>query len=270
MIRKAIGYGLYFLGLGLWFILLSVFFFWAIPWIGLAFLAGYLTNAREWPDLKRYALWHWLRDHYFQFKVIGELPERPDQGRIIYAIYPHGHFSMTATFFWALNPTFSNARAAVHSLIFYLPAFGSFVRWIGSIGVTRAEMINTLNANQPIYMCPGGVAEIDKTGTDIIKRSGFIKVACETDATLYPIWCPEERSYFSHYTPCGNALKFLFGFPIPMFIWGKWWCPLLPGYLGRPSRIYIGQPITTKNCTLQDVEQRFWDQMLLLIKQSSS
>lgn len=32
------------------------FFFWAIPWIGLAFLAGWLTHSREWPELKRYAL----------------------------------------------------------------------------------------------------------------------------------------------------------------------------------------------------------------------
>ena len=259
MFRKLIGYALYFVGLGLWFILLSVFLFWAIPWMVLAFLAGWLTHSREWPELKEYMLWKWLRDQYFKFEVIGNLPAERDQGRIIYAIYPHGHFSVTATFFWALNPAFANARAAVHSAIFYLPIFGSFVRWIGAIGVTEKEMTDTLKAGRPIYMCPGGVAEIDKTGNDLVKRSGFIRVACHTNATIYPVWCPEERSYYSHYMPLGRSLQSLFGFPIPFFVWGAWWCPLFPRSM--PSRIYVGTPISTEGRLMRDVEQEFWAEM---------
>lgn len=260
MIKKGCGYLLYFLGLGLWFILLSVLLFWAIPWIVLAFLAGWLTHSREWPELKEYTVWKWLRNYYFKFEVIGKLPDTPDQGRVIYAIYPHGHFSVTATFYWALNPTFSNARAAVHSAIFYIPIFGSFVRWIGAIGVTEKEMKKALKADHPIYMCPGGVAEIDKTGTDIVRRSGFIRVAHETGAVLYPIWCPEERSYYSHWMPLGRTLQSLFGFPIPLFIWGKWWCPVLPRNLPgqQRSRIFVGGPVTTEGKALRDVEEEFW------------
>lgn len=266
MIRKLIGYGLYFVGLGLWFILLIILTLWVIPWIVLAFLAGWLTNSREWHELKEYTLWKWLRNYYFKFEVIGNLPEHPDQGRIIYAIYPHGHYSVTATFFWALNPTFSNARAAVHSFIFYIPLFGSFARWIGAIGVTENEMKETLENLRPIYMCPGGVAEIDKTGIDIVKRSGFIRIACETNSVLYPIWCPEERYYYSHYTPLGKLLKPIFGFPIPLLIWGKWWCPFLPNSLGKTSRIYIGTPITTEGRSVNDVERDFWAEMTKLQK----
>lgn len=262
MIRKAIGYALYFVGVGLWFILLSVLLFWSIPWIVLAFIAGWLTHSREWPELKHYLLWKWLRDHYFKFEIVsGALPNEPDRGAVLYAIYPHGHYSVTATFFWALNPLFENARAAVHSVIFYVPVFGSFVRWIGAIGVTEKEMRQTLQSGRPIYMCPGGVAEIDKEGRDVVKRRGFIRVACETGAIIYPIWCPDERSYYSHYTPFGRALQPIFGLPIPLFIWGKWWCPFLPSVPKKPSRICIGKPIETRNRLLQEVEADFWSEM---------
>jgi hypothetical protein len=261
MFRKLLGYALYFLGLGLWFILLSALLFWSIPWIVLAFFAGWLTHSREWREFKEFTLWKWLRDFYFKFELIGKLPDTPDDGRIIYAIYPHGHFSMTATFYWALNPLFSNARAAVHSFIFYVPLFASFVRWIGAIPVTEREMKAALKAGRPIYMCPGGVAEIAKTGHDIVKRSGFIRIACETGATLYPVWCPDERSYYSHWMPLGRALEHVFGFPIPLFIWGKWWCPVLPNNSISGSRIYVGTPVTTEGKTRAEVETEFWNEM---------
>lgn len=263
MFKKLLGYGFYFIGIGLWFILLSVALFWSIPWIALSFIAGWLTHAREWPELKHYLIWKWLRKEYFVFEVEGDLPTNPAHGRIIYAIYPHGHYSVTATFYWALNPMFSNAKAAVHSFIFYLPIFGSFVRWIGAIGVTEQEMKQALLENLPIYMCPGGVAEIDKTGKDIVRRSGFIRIACETNSTLFPVWCPDERSYYTHYTPFGRLLEPVLGFPIPLFIWGKWWCPFLPNRPvgGKPSRICIGRGINCEGKTLGEAEREFWEEM---------
>jgi len=47
-----------------------------------------------------------------------------------------------------------------------------------------------------------------------------------------------------------------------MFIYGAWWCPLWPRYLGKPSRVLIGKPIETGDGgSLAEVEQAFWGEM---------
>jgi hypothetical protein len=66
--------------------------------------------------------------------------------------------------------------------------------------------------------------------------------------------------------PLGRVLQPLFGLPIPMFIWGKWWCPFFPNSLPHPSRIYVGQPVVTKDRKITDVEVDFWSEMAKLQK----
>jgi 1-acyl-sn-glycerol-3-phosphate acyltransferase len=235
---------LLFLGLGWSAILFVCAFIWIIPWMGLVYIAGWLSHARPWPELKNYKIWEWLRNHYFKFKVIGELPE---EGPVIYAIYPHGHFSISAVFYFALNPKFANSRAAVHSLLFWIPIFGSFVRWINAIPVVEDEMVKTLLGGSSIYMCPGGIADILNTGTNITKRSGFLRVARKAKVDVIPIWCPMERHYYSHWAPF-NGL-------IPIIIWGLWWFPFLPRSVSNYSPILIGKRINPTN------EDDFWSEM---------
>lgn len=263
IISKLIGISLFFLGLGVWVVVIFTFAFWFIPWVILAFIAGYLTKTHEWPGLRDYSIWKWIRNEYFQFSVETS-SDMPTEGKFIYAIYPHGHFSLTTGFFWGLNPKFKKARAAIHSAIFYLPFFGSFARWIGAIEVTEKSMTDTLKKNIPIYMCPGGVSEIEKTGLDIVYRKGFLRVAHKTDSTVIPVWCPDERSYYTQYLPLGYTLSSILSFPIPMFLWGVSWCPLLPKYLGRKSRILVGKHIETTNKKLNEVEDDFWEELTRL------
>lgn len=120
--------------------------------------------------------------------------------------------------------------------------------------------MSALHDDGRIYMCPGGVADIENTGDNIKRRRGFLRVARETRSHVVPVWCPEERSYYSHWLPLGKTLKEWLFFPIPMIIVGRWWCPLVP----RPpkvSRVFVGEPIAWDD---EHQEERFWHQMIEL------
>ena len=251
---KAVGLALYFLGLGLWVIVFVLGVLWVLPWIALFYLAGWLSHARPWPQLRDYSVWRWLRNDYFHFRTVGATLPSPENGEepVIYAIYPHGHFSITALIYFALNPRFGSARPAIHSAIFWIPVFGTLAMWIEAIGVTHAEMSATLRSGKSIYMCPGGVADIANTGTQIQRREGFIHVARDCGARVVPIWCPQERSYYSHWLPLGRWLQPLLGFPVPLFIWGLWWCPFLPRG-ADDSPIRVGKAV--------DSAEEFWAEM---------
>jgi hypothetical protein len=263
MLRKGVGIALFFLGIGLWIIALFGLLLWSLPWIVLAFFAGWLSRGGEWPGMKHWRLWEWLRGpNGFNFKIeYGHLNHHNEQP-VIYAIYPHGHFSLTALFYFALNPHFSgNCVAAVHSIIFYTPLFGSLARWLNAIGVTEKEMLATLKAGRSIFMCPGGVADIVNTGNDMKRRSGFLRVARLAGVKVVPIWCPDERSYYTHWLPLGWSLERILHFPIPIIIWGRWWCPILPNIPSICSRIRVG------GCALDPSnEDVFWREMDNLTK----
>lgn len=258
MFRKVLGMGVLFIGVGLWVIVFMTFALWIIPWTLLVFAAGFLSQTREWNEFRFHWVWEWCRTRYFNFRIVcGELP--PQDEPVLYAIYPHGHFSISAVFFWALNPLFRDARAAIHSLIFYLPLFGAFAGWIGAIPVVEKDMIQTLNKCS-LFMCPGGVAEIGLEGETIVKRRGFLRVARRAGRRVVPIWCPDERSYYQQYLPLGSMLRNFFFFPIPILLWGAWWCPMAPKRKNI-SRILIGKAIITYDRSLVDIERDFWKEM---------
>lgn len=259
MLKKLLSIGIFFLGIGLWIIIFVSILFWITPALLLMYFAGWLSHARAWPELKNYVIWKWMRQEYFRFKLEGaENLVAEQNGPVIYAIYPHGHFSVTHVFYWALNPAFSESRAAIHSFIFWIPIFSTFAKWIEAIHVTESDMKHTLSvAKKSIYMCPGGIADIANTGTVIKKRSGFIRLARECKAKVIPVWCPQERSYYSHWLPFGRC----FGGELPvMLIWGVWWCPFLPRRVpeGKHSRIIIGTPI---DATDAEADEKFWAEM---------
>lgn len=252
-VRKVVGLGVYFLGLGLWVVVLTVGAVAVLPWVALAFAAGYMSHVREWPSIRDFRIWAWLRNDYFRFELRGELP--PVEETVVYAIYPHGHFAVTSLIFFALNPRFAKAKAAVHSFLFWVPLFSTFVRWIGAVDVSREAMLATLRAGTSIYMTPGGVAEISLQGDQIKKRSGFLSVARDAGVRVVPVWCPAERGYYSQITPLGFTLERWLYFPIPMILWGLWWCPLLPCQPEVVSEVRVG------SCMDPADESAFWDEM---------
>lgn len=281
MLGYALGITLYFVGIGLWVIALVWLVAWgfvllipAIPALLLAFIGGYFTNIlqqrEEWPTLRTLSVWAYLRQFYFRFsvhgneegvKLIEEHAYREEQQnagvKYVWAIYPHGHYSLTALFYWALNPNFTSTRPAVHSALFFLPGIGSVMGWLGAVGVSRAEMTRSLNDGQSLVMCPGGVADIANTGNEVKRRSGFVRIAQDTGACVVPVWCPDERSYYRHWLPLGRLTEALFSFPVPLFIFGRWWCPLLPRATPQ-SRIYVGKPVDCREGSFEDNLAEYW------------
>lgn len=246
---RIIGLGLFFLHVGLFHIAAAALAFAVIPWMVLVYLAGFLSNARPWPEMKSWTVWKWLRKHYFRFEVDADEGEEKATSSqpVIYAIYPHGHYALTHLFYFALNPRYAHARPAIHSFIFYLPFFATLARWIDAIGVTRKEMMHTLTQEKrSILMCAAGARDIVNTGTYVSsEHQGFLRVARDAGVKVVPVWCAEERNYYTHWLPLGDRLKRFFGgFPLPIFIWGKWWCPLLPRVSSeRRGIIRIGKPM---------------------------
>jgi hypothetical protein len=291
MLGYILGISLYFVGIGLWVIALAwlvawgfVFLIPVLPAVAIAFIAGYCTNIlgrrEEWPQFKSLYAWKYLRRHYFQFTVHGDEEgvkltvdkkhrdsQIADRKRYIWAVYPHGAYSLTALFHWALNPDFAWTRGAIHSALFYVPFLGSIMGWIGAISVTREEMETTLGCGHSLVMCPGGVADIANTGNDIKHRRGFMSVAQKTGAIVMPVWCPDERGYYRQWLPLGRLTERFLGFPVPLFIYGRWWCPLLP-LASEQSRIYVGTPIDCGQGTLEENISAFRAQIAELQRQA--
>jgi len=244
--NKLVGITLYFIGIGIWVILLGWLLICIIPTVFLFMIAGYLLHTRHWPEFRTASVWERARNDVFNFKVYGDEINEDEYDVIIWAIYPHGHFSLTAVFYWALNPKFIKARAVIHSALFYLPVFGTFAKWINGIHATESCMRTALEKKESLYMCPGGISDIANTGNNIKKRYGFLRIAKELKSAVVPVWCPDERSYYTHWLPFGDLTVPFLGFPLPMFVWGLWAFPLWPNPV-KQSRIYIGTPILYTN-----------------------
>lgn len=277
-----LGISLFFAGISLWIAVAvyvsGVLLLALVPVLPVVFLAGLCTNAfqrtRPWPAFRAFWAWSWARRELFRFKVSGhpkavELYEKErtkdgasERKRIIWAIYPHGHFSLTAAFLWGTDPKLSHTVGAVHSVLFWLPFVGSLVGWLGCTTVSETDMKRVLTTGTGrLFMCPGGVADASNTGSTVKKRRGFLRVARETGAVVVPVWAPQERSYYRQWLPLGRTLEKWLFFPVPMFIWGRWWCPLLPRHV-EASPVLLGEPIDWEGGrTLEEGERLYWERL---------
>lgn len=251
MLRKGLGIFVYFLFVGLWFIVAGLLLFAAIPWMLLVFFAGYMSNARPWPELKHWTLWMWVRKYYFRFKPCGNASAHTNT-HVLYAVFPHGHYSMTHLFYFTLNPKFADLRPAIHGFLFYVPFFATLARWVSAVSVERGELLEALQQG-PIIMCPAGIRDMTNEGTQTDRRhQGFLSVAAEANVKVVPVWCPQERSYYTHYLPFGRVLERFFYLPFPVIILGRWWCPIIPRAPLADSEVRFGAPMDPNN------QEEFW------------
>lgn len=268
MIRKAVGMALYFVTLWLWALACGTAVLLALPSAVLLFGAGFFVRnfTQEWPTFKEWWVWDFLRREWFDFTMEGDLDlvtkdmaaeGKSDDVPTLYAIYPHGHYALTTMFFWALNPKWKKARGAVHSVLFHFPIVNMLVGWCGMTSVTERDLVRAIVSDKRVYMCPGGIRDVANVGTDVTRRSGFLRVAREQKCRVIPVWCPDERDYYRQWLPLGRMLKRWFFFPIPIFVWGQWWCPFLP--LGtKKSRIRFGKAIEWNDDNQEDA---FWKEL---------
>lgn len=277
MLSKVVGLGIYLLGLGLWAICVAVLAFWAsilvLPGALICFFAGYTLNVlgrtTEWKAFRYFWLWQRIRAAFNFVEICSEEAETmiASNKRVIWGVYPHGHFSLTHVFHFIVNPKFADLVPAVHSILFYLPFIGSLVGWLGAIPVEEEKMKDVLRSRGSIIMAPGGISDSYLYYHKIKRHYGFLRIACEMGVPVIPVWCPEERSYYDQWLPLGWTLeKYLF-FPIPIFIWGRYGVlPKLPS----KSRVYIGNPIVFKDenwnvlMSLEDGQAKYWSEITRL------
>lgn len=244
MWRYVVGVAVYMIWVGLFFIAAFGLAIAMIPTAVLIFVAGFLSNARPWVEMKYWNVWKWIRQDYFAFEAINE-EKNVSSDTVIYAVFPHGHYSLSHLFYFALNPAYIHVRPAIHSFIFWIPFFATFAKWINAIDVSEKSLLKSLKQGESVIMCPAGIRDMLHTGTYISdSHKGFLRIAQEARVKVIPVWCPEERSYYTHYLPLGDRLtKWLhLPLPFPIIIWGRWWCPLLPK-VPEKSRIVFGKPM---------------------------
>jgi 1-acyl-sn-glycerol-3-phosphate acyltransferase len=236
-----------------------------------ASLANLLIPKGPWGAFKSFWLWEYGRTHWVNFTIRGEGAEfmrntmAGTHKRVMWATYPHGYLAVTSSLWWAGNPAFKRCRGAVHSGIFCLPIVGAMARWANAVNVSEAGIKSAFEDGDSVIICPGGVLDAANLGNVVKKRRGFLRIARELDVPVVPVWYPDCRQYYSQWLPLGRTMERWFKLPFPLFVWGKWWCPLMPR-LPKESRIYVGEPIVLGI----DDDYRYWDALEALQKQADS
>ena len=254
----------------------------------IVYISNWFRLIRPWPAFRRFAFWEYLRNDYFKFRPYFNSEEEKalylnthprsssssGQG-VMWAFYPHGILSFTAMFNFVLNPVTEHIRACVHSGGFISPFFGLFLAWLNCIHVSRKSMMANLEAGNHIFLSPGGLVEAAYEGNHYKKRDGFLKIALETKSAVVPCWFPDERSYYKVWLPLGERTQPVLHYPFPMFVWGKWWLPILPRVPEKESRVLIGKKIDfgapeLADITIHDAQQLFYNEMDRLIAEADS
>ncbi|KAH9586455.1 Diacylglycerol acyltransferase [Trypanosoma melophagium] len=174
----------------------------------------------------------------------------------LFSFHPHGIFPGTAM--WApitqdwdatvgWNPkTYVTTHCA--DVIFSVPLMRDFALSLGSMGVSRRGIENSLqNGNSPVIVT-GGQAEMvlsrlsDTEMHLVTHHSGFLRLAMLHRVPLVPLLC------FAEHNVLGNvqwprlqryAVRRV-GFPFPTIPYGRWYLPLPTR---RPLTLVVGRPV---------------------------
>lgn len=210
---------------GLWLLAMGTIAFWVCV------VASIAHTPKEWPWLRQHPAWQWLWRLLLGWEGHdkGYGLDQEQEPRII-AYYPHGLMCFGLTVGWMTGPLSPRVRVAVHSGLFYVPIIRTLIGWGGCIKATQEEMTRVLYVERrSVAVCPGGIADIMCSGTEVVKRDGFVRLACnpETRIPLIPAWSHQERNQYGW---------------IVIIPWGRWWNGLLPR-APEPMRILMGDPV---------------------------
>jgi len=178
----------------------------------------------------------------------------------IFAMHPHGVYSITLIAAFARGGHNLRRRFAGHMALFNLPVIREFCGLGGAFCAGEAAMKKTLDTGHQIVMCPGALREIQQDWP-IKQRPGFIRIAAEREDTLLvPCWAPDEHHLYSVWLPFGQFFQDTVGlrYPWPIFNFGKWWLPFWPRDLGRPIRLLVGEPVELDKDDLPGSQSRFY------------
>ena len=193
--------------------------------------------------------------------------------RVVFAMHPHGVFPVTALAQFVKGVKNLQRKIIAHSLIFIMPILREIGCAGGAVPANRQDMIDVLRDDKQFIICPGAYREL-KDEYGVYDRYGFINVAIEAGQTiLVPMWAADEHLLYDVYLPFGTYFMdlgfFKFRYPWIIIALGRKWLRFWPKDIGRPIRLYIGDPIdidmfevneTTTN-TIHDVFYKAIDEL---------
>lgn len=179
----------------------------------------------------------------------------------IVAYEPHGVLPQGICAFCHLPPEPLPSRLRqtyilVSSACFQVPILRNLWWWLGCRSVSRGSMQNILNSGRSVAICPGGVQEClyMEKGIEAVylrKRLGFVRMACQTGASIVPVYGIGQSDLYRYWRPFFDSpkgwisKKFWARFArkigfVPMLVAGVYGSPI-PGKTKLTIR--IGKPI---------------------------
>lgn len=246
----------------MWFFLiglLNVFFLLFLPWlVGVPYwlhlptlLLYYLWVPRESKAFRSFRLWDYMFERHTTGKPL------PSNEQCIYAIHPHGVFSVSTIIYFALNKNMVHVKPVGSSVLFLFGLIKEFCGLAGTIRANRKDIIAALQCGDSVAMCPGGLRELPgldpqrvKEGGGVVQREGFVKIAKGQNVPVVPVWCSTEEAQYKVWLWSPRIQRLLLGwFYYPGFVvsWGLWWMPFWP----KTNRVvlHFGKPIKAEDLT---------------------
>jgi hypothetical protein len=112
----------------------------------------------------------------------------------IYGYHPHGIWSRGAFFTFGIHGHKHNSYFAIRSWIFYIPIVGLVAKWLGCVSVDKQTITGLLRSGKSVCIALDGVMTNELNINT--KRSGFCKIAKETNSLIVPcLGIGEEKLY---------------------------------------------------------------------------
>ena len=196
------------------------------------------------------------------------MAEQAEYKSCVFGFHPHGILPMAI---WECGSSFpfSNCVSIFGSQMSAIPFYKLFIGLRGQALTAESHNIRAcLKAGKSIMLCPGGIQEMFRNSIvpeelDIVTyHLGFIKYAIEYGRPVVPVVALNEHSRYRNPGRMIERITYrIFNVPI---------CPIYSNNYGMPwsnmiqNDIIIGSPIVTKDRTIKDVQEEFYQQWLNL------
>lgn len=227
-----------------------------------------------WEASTRSVLAHWIIK-YFSFKGIWSKGFLLDPSKkYILVSPPHGAFPFGNICTILMCPRLMGVplRGLAASVIFRVPGFRHFLRWIGAVEADRHTAERLLKQGHTIGVSSGGIAEIFETNGDhetIILRSrkGLVRLAMRTGTPLVPCYVFGNSAALSlWYDEYGFLVWMSRTLRTAFFIfWGRWGLPIpyrtpITGVLGKP--IHVSEDADPKEEEVEELLEKLVEAMI--------
>lgn len=227
------------------YFLLSYFF--TLPGMVLfLFIYSYIIP-RESKSFRSLDIWNYFRK---EITIHGPgkdllLKSSKDQ-QYIFAVHKHGLYSTSVISYFALNNRMLHVKPVGTSALFWFPLVKECAGLAGCIPANGDDMIAELRRGSSLALAPGGIREIPGMDhRDFVERDGFIKIACQEQVAVVPIYVDGEEQTYNVTIFFPKLAKWLLEkvyYPFGcVFAWGNPWLPFWPKTL--KLRLIVGKSI---------------------------